>query len=70
MFLYDDAVLNRYSVDYLETLIADELPASNTAAENSLIDLEFKLAHIGKASDGILGGTHLYMWFSVNRERM
>lgn len=55
MVLYDQAVLNRYSVDYLETLIADELPTSNEAAENSLIDLQFNLVHTGKASDGILG---------------
>lgn len=53
MFLYDEAVLERYSVDYLETLIADELPTSTEAAVNSLIDLRFNLIHTGKASDDI-----------------
>lgn len=48
MILYDEAVLERYSTDYVETLIADELPTSNEAAENSLIDLQFNLVHTGK----------------------
>ena len=50
MFLYDEAVLDRYPADYLETLIADELPLATEAAANSLIDLRFNLVHAGKAS--------------------
>eukprot|EP00903_Cladosiphon_okamuranus_P011265 g10623.t1 len=48
MFLYDEAVLDRFSRDYLETVIADELPSSNEAAANSLVDLRFNLVHTGE----------------------
>lgn len=54
MVLYDEAVLEIYSTEYVETLIADELPSSNEAAYNSLIDLRFNLVHTGKASGRIL----------------
>lgn len=39
----------------METLIADELPYSNEAAANSLVDLRFNLADVGKANDGTPG---------------
>lgn len=53
MVLRDEAVLRRYfPSEYLETVIADELPYSNEAAANSLIDLRFNLVHTAKASGG------------------
>lgn len=51
MFLYDEAALERGVANtpaQMETLIADELPASNEAADNSLIDLRFNLVHAGE----------------------
>lgn len=50
MVLYDEAVLDSYSADQLETIIADELPFANEATENSLVDLKFNLAHTGLVS--------------------
>lgn len=50
MFLYDEAVLDRVTAQQMETLIADELPASNEAADNSLINVRFNLVHAGEAS--------------------
>eukprot|EP00752_Nemacystus_decipiens_P010084 g8986.t1 len=50
MFVYDEAALERGFVvtpEQMETLIADELPFSNEAADNSLIDLRFNLVHAG-----------------------
>ena len=54
MYLYDEAVLSRYSTDFLETLIADEIPTATEAAQNSLVDLQFNLVYTGKASDATM----------------
>eukprot|EP00903_Cladosiphon_okamuranus_P011266 g10624.t1 len=51
MFLYDKAAMEggvAVTSEQMETLIADELPYSNEAAANSLINLQFNLVHTGK----------------------
>lgn len=53
MFLYDEAALERgiaVTPEQMETLIADEIPASNEAAANSLLDLKFNLVYTGLVS--------------------
>lgn len=52
MVLYDEAALAPYSVQQLETIVADELPFANEATANSLVDLQFNLVHTGLVSDG------------------
>lgn len=53
MFLYDEAAVGRtYGVgEHFETLLADELPVTNEAAENSGVDVRFNLVHAGKVSE-------------------
>ena len=53
MILYSDKALERLGVsaEQMETKIADELPTTTEAAANSLVNLEFNLAHTGKVGD-------------------
>ena len=70
MYLYDEAVLNRYSADFLETIIADEVPTATEAARNSLVDLQFNLVHTGKASDAtMMTGSQLETNYGSFKER-
>jgi len=70
MYLYDEVVLDRYSADQLESLIADEIPTMTEAAQNSLVDLQFNLVYTGKASDAtMMTGSQLETNYGSFKER-
>jgi len=52
MILYSDKGLDRLGVsaEQMETKIADELPVTNEAAANSLVDVRFNLVHTAMVS--------------------